>query len=747
MTDNTQLACALQYASIGWHVFPVSADKKPLVASGFHAATTEIDQIVEWWGKFESAGVGVACLKSCLFVVDLDRNHGNARDGVQAWEFAQQDFGSDERGLMASTPLGGQHIVYRHPGYKIKTCNNALPDSGVDCRGDGGYFIAPSPVDPGRQWEEGDPFDIDGDGATAVTDAPKWVLDIMTAGRETSTSISFDTSREMSLSDEEVARIRSALSSVSNDDYHVWVQVGMALKSTFAKSQAYNLWAEWSADGYAEFNDHDARVKWVSFKELRMDGSEVTLGTLFHLACSNGWVDTSGLPDVAPEPSEESSGVAQTLADQDLAFPAELLNAPGLLGDLANYIGYKNKAYPQPALGFGSALAIFSGIAGSIVRSSEGQFSHLYVIGLGESGCGKDASKQAVAELMRDIGRDKVVASSDWTSDTALRRELSNQDEDDVNTHYGRVAAIDEFGDWLTVTNDASSNNKIAMRALFLEVWGSGVNTTIQGTAYANQKERPTINLTSPCLTIYGTSTPDKVYSALGSKSMTDGLANRMLYIRVDDDIPEDATPQMLEFVPSKDAIVRRLKDVADWIRPEGFIGGVGHYEPIEITYTDEASKRLRDLSQEIKQARRDARANASHSVSMGSGLWVRGAELVRRVATIAAVADKMSEIGIGHIELAETFVKWSIRRTESSMATSGGDNEYEALQRRILKVIKEHGGRITRSGLSKTLRSYSAKQRGEAIAHLIEAGDISEVKSEAKKSGGPSPTTYSIRK
>jgi len=744
MTDHPQLLSALQYAEIGWSVFPVGPDKRPLVATGFHAATTCPDQIKEWWGKWGSAGIGVACLKSGIFVIDLDRNHGNARDGVQAWEFAQQDFGDDNRGLMASTPSGGSHIVYIHPGQRITTTNNVIKDSGIDCRGDGGYFIVPSPSDPGREWAEGDPFEEEEeDGTSAITQAPQWVLDIVVACRGPSSSVGIDSGKAMKMSDGEVARIRSALSEIDNHDHDTWVMVGMALKSTFAKSQAYSLWSEWSSHNYGAFDERECRLRWQSFRELRLDGSEVTLGSMFHRAKESGWIDASGLPDEPYQPSEDASKLFEHIEKGKEKFPSELLNVPGLIGDLTHYIGHVNDDFPQPALGFGAAMAIVNGLMGSIVRTGDGRFNHLYIVGLGESGCGKDASKNAVSSLLTEIGCGGIVCSSDWTSDAALRRELSNQDTD-TYTRFGRVAAIDEFGDWLSVANDGANTNKRQMRSLFMEVWGSSTDKVISGVAYADPKSRPSVSLTAPCLTIYGVSTPNKVYESLGARSNIDGLTNRLLFIRVDNDIPDSVSEEKRSMGKSRGAIINRLEDVASWLRPKGFVADSGgNWTPIVATYSKESTDRLTEISEEVKELRR--KEATSGSQSDGAGLWVRAPETIRRVATVFACGEKTSEVTLRHVGMAELFVRWSINRTKSEMSLAGGDNDHEVLQRCLLKEIAKHPRKgATRSNLARAVRTSTAKQRSDALSHLIEAGDVEEVVSTGD---GRPATTYRSRK
>lgn len=80
------------------------------------------------------------------------------------------------------------------------------------------------------------------------------------------------------------ARIESALSFVPAEDRDVWVAMAMAVKFELGDA-GFELWDAWSrtADNY---NARAARAVWRSCR-----GRGVTLGTLFHEAKCNGWVD------------------------------------------------------------------------------------------------------------------------------------------------------------------------------------------------------------------------------------------------------------------------------------------------------------------------------------------------------------------------------------------------------------------------------------------------------------------------
>lgn len=140
---------ALEYARRGWYVFPcrekpgqpynnkngetiTPLEKTPYIAGGLNNATLDEDQIRTWWMAWENALIGINAGKSGLFVVDIDKKHVNGLDTYSKWDI------NDSAGLQSITPSGGMHIIFTGTG---KSTTNAK--TGIDTRGEGGYFIAP----------------------------------------------------------------------------------------------------------------------------------------------------------------------------------------------------------------------------------------------------------------------------------------------------------------------------------------------------------------------------------------------------------------------------------------------------------------------------------------------------------------------------------------------------------------------------------------------------------------------------
>lgn len=139
---------ALGYAKRGWYVFPcrekpgapflrngetvTPSEKQPYVSKGLNDATLDEEQITAWWKMWPNAMIGVNAGKSGLFVVDIDKKTVNGFDTYSKWGI------NDSAGLISVTPSGGTHIVFTGSG---KSSTNA--ETGIDTRGEGGYFIAP----------------------------------------------------------------------------------------------------------------------------------------------------------------------------------------------------------------------------------------------------------------------------------------------------------------------------------------------------------------------------------------------------------------------------------------------------------------------------------------------------------------------------------------------------------------------------------------------------------------------------
>jgi hypothetical protein len=294
MTE-TALNAALAYADRGWHVFPVQPppNKKPCNEHGFKDATTDHAQVNEWWAQWPSAQVGVACGASGILSVDVDEKPKQWISGAASLDTIGVDVDTCCNLIMGTPRNHGRQLFFS----AYNTCRklNVLP--GVDLLGDGGYSILPSPASPGRDWLVGDPFEVDD-----LDPLPEWAADLLERdGKRERSTAAVVAVKEIPLSEEQASEIEQALCFIPNDDRSDWIKIGMALKSTGAGDQAYEIWEEWSKSS-EKFNAKEQRYQWDRLHELRMDGSEITISSLFYMAKEHGYEDVEETPEiVAPD--------------------------------------------------------------------------------------------------------------------------------------------------------------------------------------------------------------------------------------------------------------------------------------------------------------------------------------------------------------------------------------------------------------------------------------------------------------
>src|SRR5947209_6605507 len=104
--SSTLLESALPYARRGWRVFPCGRNKEPLIPRGFYAATTDENQISEWWTRWPHAAIGILC--DGIAVLDVDVKH----DGPATLARLEAEYGKLPETYTVRTGSGGLHYYY-----------------------------------------------------------------------------------------------------------------------------------------------------------------------------------------------------------------------------------------------------------------------------------------------------------------------------------------------------------------------------------------------------------------------------------------------------------------------------------------------------------------------------------------------------------------------------------------------------------------------------------------------------------
>ena len=145
---------ALYYAEKGLAVFPLEErGKRPITKNGCKAATTNKEQIAEWWSRYPNSNIGIATGRPSggLVVIDLDEDEEKDKHGYEVlkeWQRSHEDLPETWQSI---TGRGGYHLFFKDTAHNQNRVN--LYD-GIDIRGDGGYIVAPPSVhENGRRYE------------------------------------------------------------------------------------------------------------------------------------------------------------------------------------------------------------------------------------------------------------------------------------------------------------------------------------------------------------------------------------------------------------------------------------------------------------------------------------------------------------------------------------------------------------------------------------------------------------------
>ena len=148
MTDNA-LVHALAYAWRGWPVFPCQPGQKvPATAHGHRDATTDTEQIGEWFTHPAGYNLAIATGAPGPDVLDIDQ-HGPAGDGYAALARLREAGLADGAATLVRTPSGGLHAYFTGSHQR----SGRLPAHHLDFRAQGGYVLAPPSQIDGRPYE------------------------------------------------------------------------------------------------------------------------------------------------------------------------------------------------------------------------------------------------------------------------------------------------------------------------------------------------------------------------------------------------------------------------------------------------------------------------------------------------------------------------------------------------------------------------------------------------------------------
>ena len=518
--------------------------------------------------------------------------------------------------------------------------------------------------------------------------------------------------------------IRSALAQLPNEelDYDSWVRIGMALKGALGEKGA-SLFAEWSAE--AQKNDPATTAKsWISFRPDRIGA-----GTIYRLAMERGWQPEIGMI-LDGEPQDEvhpAAGLLERLTGQgdEIETPPatkptfDLVIPDGLVGDLTRYM-IATARRPQPLLSLGASFCAVGALMGRLYRTESNLRSNLYVVGIADSGSGKNHAREIVNEVFFEAGLANHLGGNKIASGAGLLTALHRQP--------AILFQIDEFGMFLSAAADRKRSPRHIteildnMTELFTAAGG-----IFLGAEYANRdgmNERR--DIVEPCLCVYGTTTPLHFWGALRGANVADGSLARFLILPSDEDYPDENLASGLRQPPPA------LLDGLQWVanaggRQRGNLvgktsGSSTAVDAAVVPMTEDAKACFAALSSEMTVELRSAAGTAFTSILARIG------ENAMKLALITAVGRNPARpvIELVDAEWAIRFVRHFAGRTMEAVDRHVADTEAEAHVKRLREIIRAAGREgLTKSEITRASQWLKARDRDDTLVTLMESGDI----------------------
>jgi hypothetical protein len=352
--------------------------------------------------------------------------------------------------------------------------------------------------------------------------------------------------------------------------------------------------------------------------------------------------------------------------------PAHLLCVPGFIDEVMSYT-LATAPYPERALAFCGALALQALLAGRKVRDAADNRTTIYVLGLANSGAGKDYPRKVNQRILLEAGIPECLGDT-FASGEGI--------EDRLLVNPAVLFQTDEIDGLMTKINLGRDARHENIMNVLLKMYTSA--SSLYPMRVKAGKEPGIID--QPCLCIFGTAIPKHYYEALSVKMLTNGFFARMLIL-------ETGKRAM-----GQDAVVRDLPEsvraTARWwaeFSPGEKHGNLADWHPIPkvVEHTPEAGDILRAFREHADGAYSLAEDKLDPA---GMAIWARANEKARRLALIYACSANHADpqITADAARWACEFVEHQTRRMLFMAAEHVAENEFDARCKKLVATLRK---------------------------------------------------------
>ena len=662
--DNLHAAVCL--AAVDIPVFPFRLIKEggkekkvPACANGDKDATTDVAQILKWWGQQGDPPLLVGLIVPPeLVVVDVD-NHGN-ENGQKEFEKARLAANAPEPQTFTTfTPRVGRHLYFLRPA-GLNTKSVLFPGVELLTRwitdfskrdDDKEYGIfANEPFAPLPAWLTPRPAPVEprtyANGSIAFSGPDPYLRAAITQVADKLAKEERG-SRNQSLNSAALRLLRLNLYAIlqrrpdASDIIHAVLQAACENNGLIAD------------DGATSFEKTYESAR-VAAEKKGPAPYALTQGGSMHDAQTEG----ISLNDKAVADTLKENGLQlRTLKDEtEEPLPEEVLHPGGLLEDIMNFT-MASSSRTRPIYALAGAIATLGTLASQRVKTESGLVTNIYVAVIGPSADGKDAPCRAVARLLTAVTGGHAYGGNDIASAPAILALLAKDGE------HRSCLVFPELGALLKATK-LKGSPKAGVIAALTELYSS-YDKPVKKTYADSDKD---VYIPWQSLSLIGTSVPGEFWPALQDGETSNGFLGRLLVMEASGDL----TPRnkhILNDIPN--ALLDALKEV--WAidagdTPAPVVEGNGNInltksltpvaKPHLIPYSDDARAMLEDIEDKCDDLVNEANRKKDMAASSVLG---RGVEHTMKLALLHAVSRARGAIIAGQIEKQDLAWAWAL--------------------------------------------------------------------------------------
>jgi len=366
----------------------------------------------------------------------------------------------------------------------------------------------------------------------------------------------------------------------------------------------------------------------------------------------------------------------------------------------------------QPLFALASALTFCGLLFGRRFEDESGQRTNLFFMGVGHTSAGKDHALKSIVRILNAANANKLWISQ-VTSDSALEHALKRQPR--------LVLLIDEAGHFFSAVNDVGSGSALrSLKPSLLQIWSSA-NCCWKGKQRAPQREKDEapVEINSPHVCLLGMTQPQTFFSGASRSDITDGWLARPLFLI------SQTRPRARLHLPEV-PIPREILDAVAQFGDEP-----DKDTQLRIAPASEAANALLDaFSEKVLQIM----IRSDREKSETAALYGKAVENARRVALTLAVGKNPVDpvIEAEDMAYAVALVDYTIRVAIKAIDENLAENDLERFKKRLLKTIREAGGKgLTRKELTRKSQYLKRQQRDECLDDLVTAGQIEALRAD----------------